>query len=267
MERPTWISYPTPVVPGTQLGTECLWVKNDGLTGTPYGGNKVRKLERLLLLAKARGAERLVTAGAAGSHHVLATAVYGRRAGFDVAAYLWPMQWSEHAEATLRASLAQGLEVRRVGSAAEATLRLFAQRGRNFAIHIGGFGDEATLAYVDAAAELAADVAEGRLPEPASVVVPLGTGATAAGLLAGVVRSQLGSNVVAVSVAPNPVARPLVLRLAARALRRTGNTHLIPQLPRRLVVDGSRVGRGYGYATAEGARATELAARLGMTLD
>lgn len=34
-----------------------LWVKNDGVSAEPYGGNKVRKLE-LVLADAARGAAR-----------------------------------------------------------------------------------------------------------------------------------------------------------------------------------------------------------------
>src|SRR5690349_19914045 len=61
-----------------------LWIKHYDQSGTTYGGNKVRKLEFLLGDAKTRGARRLVTLGAIGSHHVLATAIYGRQAGFAV---------------------------------------------------------------------------------------------------------------------------------------------------------------------------------------
>ena len=243
-------------------------MKNDGLSGVPYGGNKVRKLARLLRDARARGARRLVTAGAAGSHHVLATAVFGRLEGFAVMAHLWPMQWTEHAEATLRAALAQGLSAHAVRGAAEATLRLSLNvRPHDYVIHIGGAGLEATLAYAAAAQELADDVAQGRLPEPERIVVPLGTGSTVAGLLAGLVQTRLRSVLVGVAVAANPAARPLVLALAARALLASGKTYLIPQLTRRLVVDPNRVGGGYGHPTAEGARATEMAAALGIELE
>src|SRR5258706_16390178 len=63
-----------------------LWVKRDDESGVEYGGNKVRKLEFLLAEARARGARRLCTLGGIGSHHVLATALYGKRAGVDVEA-------------------------------------------------------------------------------------------------------------------------------------------------------------------------------------
>ena len=67
-----------------------LWVKRDDESGVRYGGNKVSKLEFLIGEARARGAERLVTMGGFGSHHVLATAIYGQAAGMGVDAIVFP---------------------------------------------------------------------------------------------------------------------------------------------------------------------------------
>ncbi|MEN9579061.1 MAG: hypothetical protein RJA70_2070, partial [Pseudomonadota bacterium] len=62
-----------------ECGTTEFWLKDDGYTGISYGGNKLRKLPPLLHAAKSSGKKRIVTVGAAGSHHVLATTLYGRR--------------------------------------------------------------------------------------------------------------------------------------------------------------------------------------------
>ncbi|MDP9149111.1 MAG: pyridoxal-phosphate dependent enzyme, partial [Myxococcota bacterium] len=86
-----------------------LWIKRDDRTHEVVGGNKVRKLEWLLADARSRGARRLVTAGAAGSHHVLATTYFGRREGFDVEAVLVPQPRTAHVVDVLRASLGLGL--------------------------------------------------------------------------------------------------------------------------------------------------------------
>jgi 1-aminocyclopropane-1-carboxylate deaminase/D-cysteine desulfhydrase-like pyridoxal-dependent ACC family enzyme len=98
-------TYPTPVHELTQAsrGGCSLWVKRDDLTGEAYGGNKVRKLEYLLADARARGATRLVTIGAVGSHHVLATTLYGRREGFAVEAALVPQPRTDHVVEVVRA--------------------------------------------------------------------------------------------------------------------------------------------------------------------
>jgi D-cysteine desulfhydrase len=46
---------PSPVAELTQLGGKAVWVKNDGLYGTIYGGNKPRKLEIILPDVSGRG--------------------------------------------------------------------------------------------------------------------------------------------------------------------------------------------------------------------
>ncbi|MGH7437038.1 MAG: pyridoxal-phosphate dependent enzyme, partial [Polyangiaceae bacterium] len=104
-------AYPTPVERLSPLSTDrsVLWVKRDDLTSPEYGGNKVRKLERILEHARARGARRIITIGAAGSHHVLATTYHGRKAGLEVEAVLVPQPGTPHVVEVLRASLAAGL--------------------------------------------------------------------------------------------------------------------------------------------------------------
>src|SRR5271165_1348381 len=103
--------YPTPVERLDELSGQesSLWVKRDDRTNEIYGGNKVRKLERLLADARARGARRIVTVGAAGSHHVLATTYFGAREGFAVEAVLVPQPRTDHVVEVLRAAVGLGM--------------------------------------------------------------------------------------------------------------------------------------------------------------
>ena len=123
-------TYPTPIERLEALSRPgCgLWVKRDDLTSALYGGNKVRKLERLLADAKEKGAERILTVGAVGSHHVLATAVYGKRAGLAVEAVLVPQPRTDHVVDDLRADLAQGMKAIPASSYAHAAVRIAARR-------------------------------------------------------------------------------------------------------------------------------------------
>jgi 1-aminocyclopropane-1-carboxylate deaminase/D-cysteine desulfhydrase-like pyridoxal-dependent ACC family enzyme len=107
--------FPTPVERHVLNGADgCIemLVKRDDVCATPYGGNKVRKLEFLLGDAKARGARRLITAGATGSHHALATTVYGRKHGFDVSLVLFPQMRTPHVRDVLLMDHALGAELR-----------------------------------------------------------------------------------------------------------------------------------------------------------
>jgi 1-aminocyclopropane-1-carboxylate deaminase/D-cysteine desulfhydrase-like pyridoxal-dependent ACC family enzyme len=73
---------PTRVAPlsaASETAQRAIWVKRDDLTSVTYGGNKVRKLEWLIGDALAKGCDTIITTGAAGSHHVLATTLFARK--------------------------------------------------------------------------------------------------------------------------------------------------------------------------------------------
>ncbi len=259
--------YPTPVSRADALSTDrvALWVKNDGLSAEPYGGNKVRKLELLLADAREKQAKRIVTAGAGGSHHVLATALYAHRIGVPTFAVLCPQPWTEHAESTLRASLGAGLDYRAVGSMAEVPIGIARELGRgDYLILPGGSTKLSTGGYVNAMHELAEQVKRGELPEPDEIVAAVGSGGTVGGILAGVVEAGLRARVVGVSIAtPAWLARRLVLAFARSALARKSRKGI----QHRLEIDDSELGKGYGHATETGDRATSAAERVGLTLD
>ena len=179
-----------------------LWLKDDSSIGTLYGGNKVRKLQAILPHARARGAKRLVTVGAAGSHHVLATSLLGSALGFPVLALLLPQPLSPHVLENLKVGLAAGLQTYPVASLAGVPLALARQlRPGDYLIPAGGSGPIGSTAYYRAAGELAGQVDSGLLPSPDVIVLPFGSGGTAAGLLAGLVASGMSTRLCAVDVA------------------------------------------------------------------
>src|SRR5690606_757705 len=119
-------------------------------SGLPYGGNKVRKLEFLLAHARALGATRLVTAGATGSHHALATTVYGRQLGFDVTLCLFPQPLTDHVRRVLLLDHALGAELRWTPRMETIPLALFRARHayrkeRIFVVAPGGADPIGTL--------------------------------------------------------------------------------------------------------------------------
>ena len=74
---------PTPVEALPGLGGGRLWVKRDDLSSRRYGGNKVRKLEFVLADARRQGKRTIVTLGGTGTHHGLATTIFGRSLGLQ----------------------------------------------------------------------------------------------------------------------------------------------------------------------------------------
>lgn len=243
-----------------------LWVKRDDLSSPVYGGNKVRKLEHLFGRAVSRGKRRIVTVGAVGSHHVLATAAHARGLGLAVTAVLTAQPRTDHAAANLRADLALGVEALPAWYGSVPLHVLAAWAPDVEIVPLGGSSALGSLGYVEAAAELAAQIRAGACPEPEVCVVAAGSGGTAAGLAVGFAREELRTRVIGVAVAtPALVVAGLTRWLTARTARLAG---VDPAAALdRLVVDGAWVGGGYGYSTPAGDRATEEAAALGLRLE
>lgn len=274
-----WLSIaqtPTAVEP---LETEAgdLWIKRDDLTAEPYGGNKVRKLEFLLAAARARGATRIITVGAAGSHHALATTIYGRRFGFDVTLVLFPQPLTQHVRGILLLDHVFGAELRYTRRMELVPAALFATtlRYRNqgaCVIPAGGSDAVGTLGYVSAALELAEQVASGSVPEPKTVVVAAGTLGTAAGLALGFAIAGMKTRIKAIRITSRIVTNERALGRLVRGaevlLRRAGvQSNFAADAIGRVELMHEHIGRGYGMATEEGERATAQFRARGIHLD
>jgi D-cysteine desulfhydrase len=264
-ERVVLGTFPTPVEPAPRLaaalglGRGRLWIKRDDLTGLGGGGNKVRKLERIVAAAMRGGADTLVTTGAAQSNHARLTAAAGARLGLPVTLVLS----GEPAELSGNLLLDSlfGARIRWAGDAGHHELAAFADEvaaelasggAHPAVIPFGGSNRDGALAYADAAREL-----RGQLPgEPVSVVA-LGSGGTMAGLVAG-----LGAHRV-LGVHVGAVADP---RLAVAGLATEITAE--PVAPESLRVRTDQVGAGYATLTSGAAEAVRLTARTeGIVLD
>lgn len=246
-----------------------LWLKHDGLTHPVYGGNKIRKLLFVLDEVERLGARRILTFGTTGSHHVLATAVLARARGIDTAAILTPQPMTPHVEEMSRAIAAQGVRIYRAASTLGVPLVfLAAEEPGDYVLPPGASTPLGARGYAEAVLELARQVRAGLLREPDVIVVPLGSGGTAAGLLAGLVHYELKSRVLAVTVSKAPLARAHVLRLAKQTLDAMGSLADASELEGRLVVDREQLGDGYGHAPDDFEMLAELARReLELELD
>ncbi len=265
--------YPTPVesVRFPDLDAP-LWIKRDDLASTALGGNKVRALE--YLLAGVQPGDVLLTGGGEGSTHVLATAVHASRLHARVHAVRWRHEMHPISEDVARRSLTECAVVETSGSALGGIVRTLLRRmtlGARW-IPFGGTSARGILGHVNAALELADQVEAGELPAPTRVVVPLGTGGTAAGLALGFAAAGMRTEVVGARVVPRiATGRARVVlraRETARWVRRTTGV----ALP-RVRTDAVRVVHD-AYAGAYGRvspLATEAAAAMerasGMRLD
>lgn len=257
---------PTPLERHSLAGVT-LWVKRDDRSHPIYGGNKPRKLLRILEEAAQKRARRLVTFGAAGSHHVLATSLFGRASGFEVAAVLVPQRRTEHVVEVLRASVGQGVDLRACArpSALPAVLARLLRPGDRV-IPPGGSTRTGSLGFVDAAMELRAQLDALEDPGPDLVVVATGSGGTAAGLAVGAERARLPSRIACVSVASTPVSTAsMTAALTARLAHAAGVS--VTGALRRLCFIHHHAGEGYGERTRAGEEAARHAMSAGLLVD
>lgn len=277
-------AWPTPLqaaepaaLPGACAG---LWLKRDDRCATPYGGNKVRKLEFLLADALRKGHESVFTFGVAGSNHALATAVYAGQLGLGAQLLLTPQSNSSFVGRNLKMGRWAG--ARQVHCATEAdanrTARILALRGRGarrppYRIPGGGSSPLGAVGFVNAGLELAAQVRDGLMPAPDYLYVALGTMGTAAGLALGLAAAGLRTRLVFVRVVRADIASPQRFRAlyhgAARLLhRRDARFPLAPLDSARIEVRHEFIGPGYARFTEEGMAALAFARQaLGIGLE
>ena len=250
------------------LGLPMLWLKREDLAG----GNKIRGLEFLLAGAPPRSV--FVTIGGTGSSHCLATARSAAVLGHCTVVATFPQAETETSRAMAVATdRAANLVVR---ASALVTLPWAVLRAWRAARHVGsgpprwipggGADPRAVIGQLLATLELGSQLDA----PPNSIVVPLGTGGTAAGIALGTAWLGWSTEVVAVRVAPRVVAnRWRTLRLARRTaalIRQTGIEFDVPRSAIRVRVVEA-MGKGYGHPTREGERARALAAGYGVRLD
>jgi D-cysteine desulfhydrase len=270
--------YPTPVEPARLPGLESpLWIKRDDLASAELGGNKVRALE--YLLAGVQPGDVLLTVGGEGSTHVLTAAVHARRLGATLHAIRWRHEMHETAERVALRALRECGSVRSFSTPVAGILWALAQRtGALLArrkwiwIPFGGTSPLGILGHVNAALELVDQIDAGDLPTPSRVIVPLGTGGTAAGLALGFAAAGKRIQVIGARVGPRLASgREWTLYLArstVRWVRRTTSVNL-PMVSRDAIrVAHEAYGGAYGRVSPLGAEAAAIMERsTGLRLD
>ena len=254
-----------------ELDGAAMLVKRDDLSTPTLGGNKARALE--LLLAGVRPRDILLTVGSTGSTHALAVAHFGAQLGAHAEVITWPQE--EH-DVSL-ATAARLRELARVTVARSPATAMIRATARRLFRHIrwipaGGSSALGALGHAAAGMELAGQLAREGIPAPETIVVPLGTGGTAAGLVVGLTLAGLPSRVLGVRVVPRVVAnRRRVLTLARRAAALFGERAGVapPAIDAaRFAIEETQYGGAYARETRASRTSAELVlAREGPTLE
>ncbi|TNC79691.1 MAG: 1-aminocyclopropane-1-carboxylate deaminase [Oleiphilus sp.] len=273
---------PTPVehfTPSVTNDPGNLWIKRDDLTHPDYGGNKVRKLEFILAELLQSGARELVTFGAIGTNHGVATALFCKQFEIAVTVYLFDQPLTPTVTNNLLCMQALGADLRYRKGLARAALAFylskFASHRSAYHLFAGGSNIAGCIGYVNAAYELKAQILEGECPEPDIIICPVGSSATTAGLTLGCRLAGLNTRVVGVRVAPSHLGliptcttgtiQQLIQQthkaLSQHCLRLTGVA--IPEP----VLEQNYFGEGYGHRLAAGDEAQDQLIKHGIRLD
>ncbi len=274
----SWVSLtcgPTPVeslsLLGDELGLTSLWIKRDDLCGQWYGGNKPRKLEFLLAEAKQKGAVSVLTLGALGSHHTLATAVYCHQLGLHSVLGLANRPLGEREKPNLQSSHALGAEMFYMSRDFHLLWKLpikylhvvLRDLKLPYFIPPGGSSALGCLGYVSAAFELAEQIEKGEAVLPDEIWLPVGSLGTMVGLILGLHLAGLSCKVFGVKIYPaSRIGEKGVMHLIEKTYRFL--KQYLPDLPEMnissddfSVLDGY-IGEGYSHTTDKAENAISL---------
>ena len=217
------------------------WIKREDLNAPVCAGNKVRALE--FLLGGLEPGDTVVTTGGKGSTHVLATLAHAARIGVNVVTRRWVHDMNPTAEEV--ATQIETVSISRVSLNPLVALtfaRIRSMQRRHRYIPIGGTSPTGILGHINGALELADQIESGEMPVPSTIVLPLGSGGTCAGMMLGLAIAGLTSiEVVGARVGPRVFANErrvrFLMRRTARMIERlTGESPITREGPRLRVV-------------------------------
>ena len=285
------VALPTPVhslqIFGPVIGVSQLYVKRDDLTilhtdggRQLFGGNKPRKLAFLLGDAKKRGAKSVLTFGAAGSNHAVATAACAQVCGLDCYLLLCPQPRSETVKRNITLMQYYGANIIWNWSRAERDsnmVRAYQLRKKEagdypYSISTGGSCALGAVGFVNAALELYEQVKNGVFPEPDVIYVAGGSGGTVAGLMVGLDAVEMKTRVRSVAVEPDGLQAQTVANLCNETVALLHSHD--PTFSEKQYMIGDvdityeHTGIGYGVGTVESGYAKQLlSATEGIAVD
>ncbi len=257
--------FPTPLYKlenmSRELGTN-VWIKRDDMCGVMLGGNKVRKLEYLLMDAKKKGYELVMTTGQAQSNHAMLTAACALKCGMECVLVLKKRGITELKGNQILNHL-MGVEVEFVDSDSYDDVykrmdEIAAQKGKEvYKIPCGGSTGLGSLGYIDCMKEIAQSGIEF-----SHIVVPCGSGGTSAGSTLGARIFMPDTRVISVAVDTDPFEK-IVGGIMEETGELLGADVDIPEIDLELMA-----GPGYSIPSKEGIEAISLMMRLeGIVLD
>lgn len=203
--------FPTPIsqlhTAQKYLGLSQLYIKREDLSGTLFGGNKIRKLEFLLADALNRDYKTVLAYGGIASNNVTSVATYSKKAGLKSIALLMDQPITRNLKRNLMLDQYYGCTLFKCPQDRELTadeLKAFINEHsldpHPYVIPMGGSNKIGIIGWVNAAFELKEQIDQGIIAEPDYIYITLGSLGTTAGLLLGMKAAGLKTKIKAIQV-------------------------------------------------------------------
>ncbi|WP_371395777.1 D-cysteine desulfhydrase family protein [Fretibacter rubidus] len=274
------VDVPTPLRPmprlSEHLGGPNIWIKRDDATHISSGGNKLRKLDRVLYTAVEQGCDTLVSGGVPQSNSQRQVATAAAILGLDAAlcvftgrvendsvlyqnsgnivlntlfgATLYPTPWAGDRNGPIKA-LAE---------------KLRAQGRKPFVVPYGVSNAMGALSYSSVIAEIAAQTDEAGIM-PKAIIAASGSGGTQAGVSLGVQACLPDTAAICIDVDADAA------RVMADAVQYAGEAATLLDIdfdPGQMRLESGYSGEAYGIIAPSTVEAMTLCARLeGVILD
>lgn len=250
-----------------------IYIKRDDIIGRSGGGNKYRKYENIIGKAVSEGCDTLIIAGHFQSNAARELVGAACQLGLQavvVCKELIPEQnlsFSKNGNALLMNIM--GAKILTIGQDEDYNMAMndvaeqVIRNGRKpYIIPFGGSSVLGAMSYANCVDEMVAQCEKLPFNFPDYIFTATGSGGTQAGLITGVLKNNLNTKVVGISVLHNKVEAEKIVSgltdqsVAALNIRVKQPSHDLIQ------VDDAFIGKGYGIITAESIATIRLLAQL-----
>ncbi|MBE0441641.1 MAG: D-cysteine desulfhydrase family protein [Psychrobacter sp.] len=270
--------FPTPLVALSKLSKKLdgptIFMKRDDNTGLALGGNKTRKLEFIIGDALAKGADTIVTAGAAQSNHCRQTAAAAASLGLECHLVLGGKEPAQ-ASGNLLLDKIFGCHIHWAGAnrkgedIPDIVEQLITQGKKPYVVPYGGSNELGALAFVEAYKELESQRKSMNLSFT-HIIFASSSGGTQAGLMLGKKAFNSPCQIVGINIDKGETDKvpfdQYTLSLANRTAKLIGADYEFSESD--LILNSDYVGEGYGVVGALENEAIALTAQTeGILLD
>lgn len=270
--------FPTPLVELSRLSKKLdgptIFMKRDDNTGLALGGNKTRKLEFIIGDALAKGADTIITAGAAQSNHCRQTAAAAASLGLECHLVLGGKE-PEQASGNLLLDKIFGCHIHWAGANRKGedipsiVEQLISQGKKPYVVPYGGSNELGALAFVEAFKELESQRDSMDLSFT-HIFFASSSGGTQAGLMLGNKIFNSPYQIVGINIDKGETDKvpfdQYTLALANRTAELIGANYEFSESD--LILNTDYVGEGYGVVGALENEAIALTAQTeGILLD